>query len=67
MFLGVSDLHPDPLVKGTDPKPYVISKNSKKKLDSHCFVTSYDFLSMKNYVNLVQKLLPKKNNCLLPS
>jgi hypothetical protein len=37
MFLGLSD--PDPLVRGPDPDPSVIKKNSKKKLDSYCFVT----------------------------
>jgi hypothetical protein len=45
MFLGLPD--PDPLVRGVDPDPdpSVIllskSKNSKKKLDSYSFVTSF--------------------------
>jgi hypothetical protein len=43
MFLGLPD--PDPLVKGMDPDPDPIilsaSKNSKKNLDSYCFVTSF--------------------------
>jgi hypothetical protein len=41
MFLGLLD--PDPLVRGTDPDPApdpsIISKNIKKNLNSHCFVT----------------------------
>jgi hypothetical protein len=39
MFLGLLD--PDPLVRGTNPDPSkTSSKNSKKNLDSYCFVTS---------------------------
>jgi hypothetical protein len=40
MFLGLLD--PDPFVRGTDPAVSFNhhSKNSKKKLDSYCFVTS---------------------------
>jgi hypothetical protein len=53
-------LDPDPLVRGTDPDPLVrgtdpnnadpdpdhsiISKNSKKNLDSYCFATSTFYL-----------------------
>jgi hypothetical protein len=37
MFLGL--LNPDPLVRGTDPDPSFIKKNSKKNLESYCFVT----------------------------
>jgi hypothetical protein len=42
--LGLMD--PDPLVRGTDPAsdpdpdPSIIKQNSKKNLDSCCFVTS---------------------------
>ncbi len=45
MFLGLPD--PDPLVRCVDPDPdpsIVLlspSKNSKKNLDSCCFVTSF--------------------------
>jgi hypothetical protein len=48
MFLGLPD--PDPLVRGMDPDPapnprfwtlLLSSKNSKKNLDSYCFVTSF--------------------------
>jgi hypothetical protein len=37
------------------------SKNSKKNLDSYCFVTSFDFLSLKHYVNLPSKSNKQKN------
>jgi hypothetical protein len=33
-------LDPDPLVRGMDQDPSIIKKNSKKNLDSYCFVTS---------------------------
>jgi hypothetical protein len=43
IYLGLPN--PDPLVKGMDPDPSFIllssSKNSKKNLDSYCFVTSF--------------------------
>ncbi len=54
MFLGLLDLDPDPLVKGTDrdPDPSIISKKSRKTLDSYCFVTSFDFFFLKNDVNV---------------
>jgi hypothetical protein len=49
MFLGLLD--PDPLIRGMDPDPdpasapdpdlLSLSQNSKKKLDSYCFVTSF--------------------------
>ncbi len=40
-FLGLLD--PDPLVRVTDLDldPFIINKNSKKKLDSYCFVTYF--------------------------
>jgi hypothetical protein len=37
VFLGLLD--PDPLVRGPDLDPSII--NSKKNLDSYCFVTSF--------------------------
>jgi hypothetical protein len=45
VFLGLPD--PDPLAKGMDPDPapdrilLSSNKNSKKNLDSYCFVTSF--------------------------
>jgi hypothetical protein len=43
MFFGLPD--PDPLVRGMDPDPYPdrlsSSKNSKKNLNSYCFVTLF--------------------------
>jgi hypothetical protein len=38
MFLGLPD--PDLLDRDTDPDPSVIKKNSKKYIDSYCFVAS---------------------------
>ncbi len=40
LFLGLLAPDPDPLVRDTDPDPSS-SKNSKKSLDSYCFVTSF--------------------------
>jgi hypothetical protein len=41
MFFGLPDS--DLLVRGMDPDPdpSIIKKNSKKNLDSYCFVTSF--------------------------
>jgi hypothetical protein len=52
MFLDLLDPDPD-----QDPDPSIIKKkkNSKKNLDSYCFVTFYDFLSLKNDVNVPKK------------
>ncbi len=38
------------------------SKKSRKNHDSYCFVTSFDFLSLNNYVNVryLQKVVSKK-------
>jgi hypothetical protein len=42
LFLGLLDLDPDPLVRGMEPyQDLSSSKNSKKNLDSCCFVTSF--------------------------
>jgi hypothetical protein len=59
MFLSLPD--PGPLVRGMDPDPVPdpdpssSCKNSKKNLDSYNFVTLYDFLSLKNDVNVPSK------------
>jgi hypothetical protein len=53
MFLGLLEPDPDPLVRGMDPDPSC--KNSKKNLDFYYFVTPFDFLSLKNYVNVLSK------------
>jgi hypothetical protein len=56
-FFGLLD--PDPSVRGTDsdsdPDPSIIkhsvlSTHCKQTLDSYYFVTSFDALSLKNYV-----------------
>ncbi len=52
---------PDPLVRDTDPDPFIIKQTSKKNLGSYCFVTFYDFLSLKNDVNVASKSKKKKN------
>ncbi len=49
MFFGL----PDPLVRGMDPDP--------ENLDSYYFVTLFDFLSLKNYVNVPSKSNKQKN------
>ncbi len=58
MFLGLPDPDPDPLVRGMDPDPdpSIIMKNSKKNHGSYYFVTLFDFLSLKNDVNVTSKL-----------
>ena len=71
MFLGLPD--PDPLVRGMDPDPdpaldpdpdpSIICKNSKKNLDSYYFVTLFDFLFLRNYVNVASKSNKQKNLC----
>jgi hypothetical protein len=38
-------------------------KNSKKNLDSYYFVTLFDFLSLKYYVNVASKSNEQKNFC----
>jgi hypothetical protein len=62
MFLGFPD--PDPLIRGTDPDPSIIllssSKNSKKNLDSYCFVTSFGLFILK-YVNVPSKSNKQKS------
>ncbi len=52
MFLGLPD--PDPHVRGMDPDPdpSIIMPNSKKNLHSYYFLTLFDFLSLKNDVNV---------------
>jgi hypothetical protein len=60
MFLGLPD--PDPFVRDTDPDPTVLSswsKNSKKNLDSCCFVISLWLLSLKYDVTAPSKVTNK--------
>ncbi len=62
MFLGLQD--PDPLVRDMDPDPDPsIMQNSKKNLDSYYFVTLFDFLSLKNDVNVPSQSNKKKKFC----
>jgi hypothetical protein len=55
MFLGLPD--PDPLARGMDPDPdpFISTKKSKKNLNYYYFVTLFDFLSLKNDVNVPSK------------
>jgi hypothetical protein len=53
MFLGLQD--PDPLIRGTDPDPSISSKNSFKNFIPTDLWLLYDFLSLKNYVNVASK------------
>jgi hypothetical protein len=46
---------------GSSHHPVIIKQNSKKNLDSYCFVTSLDFLSLKNDVNVPSKSNSRKN------
>jgi hypothetical protein len=52
VFLGLPD--PDLLVRGVDPDPSLSScKNSN--LDFYYLLTNFDFLSLKNDVNVASK------------
>jgi hypothetical protein len=61
MFLSLPD--PDPLVRGmdSDPDPSIIMQNSKKNFDSYYFLSFFDFLSLKNDVNVPSKSDQQKN------
>jgi hypothetical protein len=71
MFLGLPV--PDLLIVGMDPDPgSIIMQNSKKNLDFYYFVTLFDFLPLKNDINVPsksnkQKKLFKKVSFLLAS
>ena len=65
MFFAIPVPNPDQLVRGMDPDPdpAIIMKNSKKNLDSYYFVTLFDFLSLKNDVNVASKRNKQKKLC----
>jgi hypothetical protein len=71
MFLGLPD--PDPLVRGMDPDQYpapdpdpsIIMQNNKKNLDAYYSVTLFDFLSLKNDVNVPTKSNKQKKKLVL--
>ncbi len=59
---------PDQLVRGMDPDPApsIIMKNNKKNLESNYFVTLlslFEFLSLKNNVNVPSKSSKQKKLC----
>jgi hypothetical protein len=62
MVLGLQD--PDLIVRGVDPDPApdpsLSSKNNYKNLDSYYFVTLFDFLPLKNDVNVPSKSFNQK-------
>jgi hypothetical protein len=57
VFFGLPDPDPNPLVRGMDPDPdpSINMINNKKNLESYYFVTLFDFLSLKNNVNVPSK------------
>jgi hypothetical protein len=55
MFLGLPDPDLDPLVRGMDQDTSLIKQNSKKNLDSYCFVISFGFVISENDVNVPSK------------
>jgi hypothetical protein len=69
MFLGLPD--PDPLVRDMDPDPSTIKHQAKivrktfilirKTFIPHAFLLLYDFLSLKNDVNVASKSKKTKN------
>ncbi len=67
MLLGLLDLNPDPLVwirKRIRLQIRILlssNKNSKKNLDSYCFVTSFRLFIFKNAVNISSKSYKQKN------
>ena len=48
-------LDPDPYFIFMDPDPSINRQKMKENLKFYCFVTSYDFLSIKNDVNVPSK------------
>ncbi len=67
VFLGLPDR--DPLVRGMDPDPTldpdpsIIMQNCKKNLDASYLVTLFDFLYLKNDVNVASKSNKQKKLC----
>ncbi len=62
MVLGLLD--PDPLVRDSEVWIRILlsaSKNSKKNLDSYCFVTSFGLFIFENDVNVPSKSNKQKN------
>jgi hypothetical protein len=65
LFLGLPD--PDPLVRGTDPDPFIIKqKKVRKTLIPIVLRLLYDFLSLKNDVNVALKSNKQKKTCRSP-
>jgi hypothetical protein len=66
-IFGLPD--PDPLIRGMDPDPALDTdpsinmKNNKKNLESYYFLTLFNFLSLKNNVNVPSKSNKQKQLC----
>ncbi len=63
-FLGLPD--PDSLVRGAWIRIRILlssCKNRKKKLDYYYFLTLFDFLFLKNDVNVASKSIKQKKLC----
>jgi hypothetical protein len=63
MFCDLPD--PDPLVRGIDQDqdPSIIMQKYEENLESYHFVTLFDFLSLKNNVNIPSKSNKQKKLC----
>jgi hypothetical protein len=61
MFLGLP--HPDPDPARIRIRILLSCKNSRKNLDSYYFVTLFDFLYLKNDVNVASKSNKQKKLC----
>ncbi len=62
VYFGLPDPDPDPLVRCMDPDPSIImQKYEKSKI--YYFVTLFDFLSLKNNVNVPSKSNKQKKLC----
>jgi hypothetical protein len=55
MFWASPDPDPKTLVRGMDLDPSISCKNGKKNHDSYYCVALFDFLSLKNDVNVPSK------------
>ncbi len=53
-LVRVMDPDPDPALD-PDPDPSIIMQKQEENLDSYYFVTPFDFLSLKNDVNVASK------------
>ncbi len=57
---GLLDPDPDSLERGTDPDPSILKQNSKKILNSYCFVTSLWLFIFEKWCKCSFKIISKK-------